>query len=44
MTTSDVSPSGDVNQDGEPTRRDFIHIFGAMTAAAGASTEASGFI
>ncbi|WP_375202913.1 ubiquinol-cytochrome c reductase iron-sulfur subunit [Hyphococcus sp.] len=30
MTTSDVS------EDGEPTRRDFIHIFGAATAAAGA--------
>ncbi|WDI31229.1 ubiquinol-cytochrome c reductase iron-sulfur subunit [Hyphococcus flavus] len=30
MTTSDVT------EDGEPTRRDFIHIFGAATAAAGA--------
>lgn len=30
MTTSDVK------EDGEPTRRDFIHIFGAVTAAAGA--------
>lgn len=30
MTTSDMS------DDGEPTRRDFIHIFGAATAAAGA--------
>ena len=30
MTTSDVS------EDGEPTRRDFIHIFGVATAAAGA--------
>lgn len=29
MTTTDT-------QDGEPTRRDFIHIFGAVTAAAGA--------
>jgi ubiquinol-cytochrome c reductase iron-sulfur subunit len=26
----------DKTQDGEPTRRDFIHIFGAVTAAAGA--------
>ena len=41
MTTSDVSPSGDVNQDGEPTRRDFIHIFGARTAAAGAGATGS---
>jgi len=30
MTTTDVK------EDGEPTRRDFIHIFGAATAAAGA--------
>ena len=30
MTTSDVS------ENGEPTRRDFIHIFGIATAAAGA--------
>ncbi len=30
MTTSDLP------EDGEPTRRDFIHIFGAATAAAGA--------
>ncbi|MEZ5893110.1 MAG: ubiquinol-cytochrome c reductase iron-sulfur subunit [Parvularculaceae bacterium] len=30
MTTSDA------NTDGEPTRRDFIHIFGAATAAIGA--------
>lgn len=30
MTTSDVT------EDGEPTRRDFIHIFGAASAAAGA--------
>ncbi len=30
MTTSDIQ------EDGEPTRRDFIHIFGAVTAVAGA--------
>jgi ubiquinol-cytochrome c reductase iron-sulfur subunit len=30
MTTSDAT------EDGEPTRRDFIHIFGVATAAAGA--------
>lgn len=36
MTTSDVSQSGDVSENGEPTRRDFIHIFGIATAAAGA--------
>ncbi len=36
MTTSDVSHNGGVSEDGEPTRRDFIHIFGAMTAAVGA--------
>lgn len=35
MTTSDVSQSGDASENGEPTRRDFIHIFGAATAAAG---------
>ena len=36
MTTSDVTQSGDANETGEPTRRDFIHIFGIATAAAGA--------
>ena len=36
MTTSDVSQSGDASENGEPTRRDFIHIFAAATAAAGA--------
>lgn len=30
MTTTDIS------EDGEPTRRDFIHIFGTVAAAAGA--------
>ena len=35
MTTSPIH-QGDVTEDGEPTRRDFIHIFGAATAAAGA--------
>lgn len=36
MTTSDVSQGGDASENGEPTRRDFIHIFAAATAAAGA--------
>ena len=36
MTTSNVGQTGDVNEDGEPTRRDFIHILGVATAAAGA--------
>ncbi len=36
MTTSDVSQTGDASEKGEPTRRDFIHIFAAATAAAGA--------
>lgn len=36
MTTSDVSQSGHASENGEPTRRDFIHIFAAATAAAGA--------
>lgn len=34
MTTSDI------NEDGEPTRRDFIHIFGATTAVVGAGAVA----
>ncbi len=33
MTTETTN---DASIDGEPTRRDFIHIFGAVTAAAGA--------
>jgi ubiquinol-cytochrome c reductase iron-sulfur subunit len=35
MTTSPLH-EGDLTEDGEPTRRDFIHIFGIATAAAGA--------
>ena len=34
MTTTDM------NEDGEPTRRDFIHIFGATTAVVGAGAVA----
>ncbi len=31
-----IDTTNDASIDGEPTRRDFIHIFGAVTAAAGA--------